>query len=290
MDDRLRHHDTFHCSDEQLLLHVDRELSLLESARVRMHLAACPVCRERAAQIESTFARFTHLQDQSNKPIMNDAGPRALLRARLSEAASNTRNLPRMGLRFAYGLGFVCVLALLMRNGSAIIRRGVIARLSGYSLQLPDPSYTPGATREVALAELCSTEREEVVRNVPGPLQHRVLQEYGIRETRANEFEVDYLITPGLGGADDLSNLWPQPRFNTTWNSFVKDQLEDHLHHMVCERKISLREAQQDIASNWIAAYKKYFSTEQPLANRLQAELSGTDHLLFALRRKQRSS
>jgi len=46
----------------------------------------------------------------------------------------------------------------------------------------------------------------------------------------------------------------------------VKDQLEDHLHRMVCERKLGFEEAQRDIASNWIEAYKEYFHTEQPLA------------------------
>jgi hypothetical protein len=35
---------------------------------------------------------------------------------------------------------------------------------------------------------------------------------------------------------------------------------------MVCERKISLSEAQREIASNWIEAYKKYFHTEEPHA------------------------
>ena len=144
----------------------------------------------------------------------------------------------------------------------------------GSTHPLPNPGSPPGATRQVALADLCSTEGDEVVRAVPGPVQQMVLQEYGIRDVPASEFEVDYLITPGLGGSDDVRNLWPEPHSNTVWNSYVKDQLEDRLHRMVCERRIGLDEAQKEIAGNWIAAYKKYFHTEQPLASQSPPNVS----------------
>jgi hypothetical protein len=34
---------------------------------------------------------------------------------------------------------------------------------------------------------------------------------------------------------------------------------------MVCAGSLDLTQAQKEIAENWIAAYKKYFHTEQPL-------------------------
>jgi hypothetical protein len=34
---------------------------------------------------------------------------------------------------------------------------------------------------------------------------------------------------------------------------------------MVCNGDLDLNEAQQELASNWISAYKKYFHTETPL-------------------------
>jgi hypothetical protein len=37
------------------------------------------------------------------------------------------------------------------------------------------------------------------------------------------------------------------------------------LRDMVCEGSLDLTEAQQAIAANWIAAYKKYFHTDRPL-------------------------
>jgi len=131
---------------------------------------------------------------------------------------------------------------------------------------LPNPRFTPGATTGVAIGSICSMNDDEVVAPVPGGLQQRVFEEYGIAGAPAANYEVDYLITPGLGGADDIRNLWPEPRYDTEWNSFVKDQLEDYLHHAVCGGRVSLPVAQREIATNWIAAYKKYFHTERPVA------------------------
>jgi len=47
-------------------------------------------------------------------------------------------------------------------------------------------------------------------------------------------YEVDYLITPELGGADDIKNLWPQPFTAKNWSAYTKDDLEDRLHELVC--------------------------------------------------------
>jgi hypothetical protein len=71
-------------------------------------------------------------------------------------------------------------------------------------------------------------------------------------------YEEDHLISLELGG-DPRSpdNLWPEPWFGP-WNAHVKDRLENTLHKMVCSGEISLGEAQQAIATDWVAAYRKY--------------------------------
>jgi len=76
---------------------------------------------------------------------------------------------------------------------------------------------------------------------------------------------VDYLITPALGGADDIHNLWPQSYSSTVWNARVKDSLEDRLREMVCEGRLDLATAQHDLSADWISAYKKYFHTDRPV-------------------------
>ena len=104
----------------------------------------------------------------------------------------------------------------------------------------------------------------------PGPvvsasLARQVFRRYGIRNPRPRSYEVDYLVPPALGGTADPSNLWPQPYSAGVWNSRVKDALEDRLRALVCEGKLDLATAQRDLASDWIAAYKKYFHTGAPL-------------------------
>jgi hypothetical protein len=138
------------------------------------------------------------------------------------------------------------------------------ARHASVVFSLPDTSLTPGAAVPFDRAMLCS---QETAGNkvVPAPLQRKVFEEYRIPGADPRAYEVDYLITPALGGADDIRNLWPQPYSAPNWNARVKDALEDRLHDMVCDGGIELGEAQREIATNWIAAYKKYFHTEEPL-------------------------
>ena len=105
---------------------------------------------------------------------------------------------------------------------------------------------------------------------MPPAIRQRVFQAYGIAGAEPREYEVDYLVTPALGGADDIHNLWPQSYSSTVWNAEVKDAFEDRLREMVCDGTLDLAEAQQEIAGNWIAAYKKYFHTDHPLEEHLK--------------------
>lgn len=130
---------------------------------------------------------------------------------------------------------------------------------------LPQRNLTPGVIRAVAINEVCSMPHEDVVRQVSASIRQEVFEEYGIVNARPNDYEIDYLITPGLGGAEDIHNLWPQPFKSSTWNAYVKDALEERLHQLVCSGNLDLATAQHDISSDWIAAYKKYFHTDVPL-------------------------
>jgi hypothetical protein len=71
-------------------------------------------------------------------------------------------------------------------------------------------------------------------------------------------YEEDHLISLELGGNPrSPDNLWPEPWFGP-WNAHIKDKLENTLHKMVCDGQISLGDAQKAIATDWVAAYKKY--------------------------------
>ena len=129
---------------------------------------------------------------------------------------------------------------------------------------LPIALLTPGASWNVTVAELCKPGAREH-REVPAAVRLQVLRGYGMEGVASGEYQLDYLITPELGGAPDAQNLWPQRYASRVWNAHVKDQLERLLPQMVCQGKLSLRTAQRDIASDWVAAYKKYFRSDVPL-------------------------
>lgn len=256
-----------HITEADLLLLADGELSPGKTERARTHLADCPECAARWAAMQQGLAEIAAAYDQVHPAVWDASGPRAQLRVSLArERSSIAKESSFSAALIGRNLAYICALALLVAIGLQLVNRQSWREWIAGSKPLPDPRYTPGLARQASLAELCAMNREEVVRSVPASVQRQVFQEYGIRDAASSKFEVDYLITPGLGGSDNLKNLWPEPHSDTIWNSYVKDQLEDRLHRMVCEGNVPLEQAQRDIADNWISAYKKYYQTDQPLA------------------------
>jgi len=261
-----------HPSAQDLLLLADGELPLRGTLRFRTHLASCWRCRARMAEIEATILDFVRAHaasyDSELQPI---DGPRALLKARLAQLEQPDRpgimswfRLALSQSRVVYAsLSILLVLGLVWVCRQSQQRERAIR--AGYDAALPNPSLTPGATKPVVLSEICSSEHDQVVRRVSPGIREAVFREYGIAGASASDYEIDHLVTPGLGGSDDIRNLWPEPHYHAEWNSYVKDQLEDHLHHLVCTGQVSLSTAQSDMESNWVVAYQRYFNTDKPL-------------------------
>lgn len=138
---------------------------------------------------------------------------------------------------------------------------------------LPDPKMTPGDTLDVASSDVCTPGYTKLVRNVPSEVKKEVYAAYGITHREQGEFEVDHLISLELGGSNDIKNLWPESYLTEPWNAKVKDQLENELHAEICDGWIDMKTAQHEIATDWIAAYKKHFHTDQPLSERDAAHI-----------------
>jgi hypothetical protein len=268
--------DDTHASDEDLLLAADGELPRRRAAQVRDHLAACWHCRARMTQVEETIAEFVRAQRHSlDSRLPPIAGPRALLRAQLAELTAQPEvhswpqffHLTSAARSAAYIFAILLVVVIAGKRivpHSAPHGESVVFTLDHGAV--PDPTLTPGATRPVTISDVCSMPHEDVVRAVPTSVRQEVFQEYGIANAHANNYEIDYLITPGLGGADDIHNLWPESYTSSAWNAHTKDALEEHLHQMVCAGMLDLPAAQRAIATDWVAAYKKYFHTDRPLS------------------------
>jgi hypothetical protein len=231
-----------HLTQEQLVLLLDSE-----SETARRHLAGCALCRDRLDELENVFAGFVAIHHESlNSQLPPAAEPRALLRSRIERAAATNR------FNWWYpAYALAACLALF-----AIFHRPL-------DLSKPKTTLTPGEIRTVSLTDVCRDNDDDSVRAVPVSMRQQVFREYGIDDARPGAYEVDYLITPELGGANSIRNLWPEP-YSAVWNAHVKDELEQRLHGLVCSGQVDLATAQRDISRDWIGAYKKYFHTDRP--------------------------
>jgi hypothetical protein len=122
---------------------------------------------------------------------------------------------------------------------------------------LPDPKLTPGDVLDVTTGDICVPGYSSKVRDVPESVKNQAYQEYGITSHQPGQYEVDHLISLELGGSNSIRNLWPES-YTGDWNAHVKDKLENKLHSLVCDNQVDLKTAQREIATDWIAAYKKY--------------------------------
>lgn len=266
-----------HLTDEELLQSADGELSAIAAKQVDSHLAECWSCRERMRSMEETIAQFTRAHHAEVDPKLPAAdGPRALLRAQLAALndlplndvppndapASHASKFGWMAW-LTWQFAAACVAIIVVSAAAVILFDRSVQTVHASIVSVPKPSLTPGAVVMLSREEVCSAEPANN-RVVPVSVRTRVLEEYGISKAEARSYEVDYLITPALGGSDDIHNLWPQSYAATMWNAHVKDALEQHLRSMVCAGEMDLATAQRELSQDWIAAYKKYFHTDEP--------------------------
>ncbi|GCF06968.1 HNH endonuclease [Dictyobacter arantiisoli] len=121
---------------------------------------------------------------------------------------------------------------------------------------LPDPACTPGNIMPGATADtVCVPGYTRTVRNVSVSTKNRVYAEYGITQRSPGQYQIDHFISLGSGGANDISNLWPQPATPLP-GYHEKDRLERYLYTLVCNDQMSLKDAQIQMATNWVAAYQ----------------------------------
>lgn len=260
-----------HVEDHELMRSLDGDLSPRRQSRVALHLEACEACRERAERIRSTVAEVEacYRADHAAPPRSMDYARMRLAFALRHADVSDAPWVERISLGFgrlrlapAVTIGIVmaaiCTVTLLTVRAP---REPAIGGLP--SGALPEPALTPGAVTALTTAELCNGVRPS--RLVTEEVRQQVLRAYGMEHVSAAAYELDALVTPELGGSTDPANLWPQRYHSPVWNARVKDELERLLPQMVCRQEITLAQAQQEIAVDWIAAYKRHFKTETPL-------------------------
>jgi len=253
----MQHRDDMHISEEELLLAVDGELEGARLEAVTLHLSHCWTCRTRKAKLEATIQEFVsdcYSKLDSRIPPADNAA--ALLRARLSDLSLQKDPAAIRPHRLAWAAA-----ALVVVTASAFF---ALMPFRAEPALAPNAALTPGATRPMSREAVCAATERSGPPRISNAVAREVFERYAIRDPRPRSYEVDYLIPPSLGGSEDPRNLWPQPYTRGVWSAHIKDALEDRLHSMVCDGSLDLATAQRDLATDWIAAYKKYFQTDKP--------------------------
>lgn len=128
-------------------------------------------------------------------------------------------------------------------------------------LILPDPACTPGSidpavTNENIHATICRPGYTKTIRppaEDTGKYKHLALTDYAL--VYAPTIEFDHLVPLELGGANAISNLWPEPNTSTAHSvNNPKDGVENVLNKAVCAGRVSLSAAQLAIATDWTTA------------------------------------
>jgi len=171
-------------------------------------------------------------------------------------STSSAGTPPASGLRQVHSPGRVDVDEELHAGGCRV---HVVDGSAG--LVLPDRGCTPGsidpAVTQANIAQtICRPGYTGTVRppeSETGPAKHESLADYGMQYTPAIEY--DHLVPLELGGANAVSNLWPEPNTagaHGTRNP--KDAVENRLKEAVCAHQVTLTAAQQAIAADWTTA------------------------------------
>ena len=275
-----------HVSDgDLLLLEEDGALSPRRRSAVRRHVAACPRCAARRADLAAVLAEAgcgsreapagvapLHVARARLRAAMEALSPRWWLAGRPFPGWSFGGWPSRLAVAAAAVVLLVAVLSWPAADRRPTSRQTAVGAPASAprgapasaGLERPRQDLTPGSVLPVGVDEICGgrvTGAPAVAAQVP----RQVFEAYGVDYRQAAEYELDFLITPELGGAPDPRNLWPQPYRAGVWNAYVKDELERELQDLVCRGTLDLSTAQQELADDWIAAYKRRFSTDRPL-------------------------
>jgi hypothetical protein len=126
--------------------------------------------------------------------------------------------------------------------------------------RLPDRQCTPGSvdpavTQSDIGSTICRTGWTQTVRPPESQTEHAkydiTYPAYGISDGTASELDHDVPLE--LGGANDITNLWPEAGSLPN----PKDAVERALNRAVCDGRVSLSAARRAIAADWETAQKR---------------------------------
>jgi hypothetical protein len=136
----------------------------------------------------------------------------------------------------------------------------------------PIPAITPGVSNpQVTQANIqqtiCVAGWTATIRppaQYTDQLKRKGIQEYGFSDPKPKDYEEDHFIPLELGGnPKDPGNLWPEPYYTQVHGKQIgaheKDKVENLLRRQVCDGKITLQQAQEQMQTDWYRVYLANF-------------------------------
>jgi len=135
--------------------------------------------------------------------------------------------------------------------------------------ELPDPACTPGAlnpavTQATIGTTICKSGWTATIRppvSYTNKIKAEAIAAYGDYAGSAmGSYELDHLISLEIGGSPTaVANLWPERGEHND-----KDPVENAAKRAVCAGRMSLADAQEQLATNWVALGHKLGVTGIP--------------------------
>jgi hypothetical protein len=125
----------------------------------------------------------------------------------------------------------------------------------------PHGAINPDITQANIAQTICVSGWTATVRpavRYTNEVKHKLMDEKGLPDSDARQFELDHYIPLALGGDPrSINNLWLQP-WDGDQGAKKKDRLERRLQVMVCAGRLTLERAREEISKDWLGAYGKY--------------------------------
>ena len=128
----------------------------------------------------------------------------------------------------------------------------------------PDRILTPGSVDPGATtAQLCTPTYLGTVALSSDADRQETFLRYGLPyPTAQDRFRLDHAVPVEIGGDSSAANLWPMPVSADVADR--KNALAVRLHDLVCAGTVPLGTAQQDVATDWYAAWRRYVVEMSP--------------------------
>ena len=146
----------------------------------------------------------------------------------------------------------------------------------------PDRILTPGSVDPGATtAQLCTPTYLGTVALSSDVDRQETFLRYGLPyPTAQDRFRLDHAVPVEIGGDNSAANLWPMPVSADVADR--KNALAVRLHDLVCAGTVPLGTAQQDVATDWYAAWRRYVveispSPGTPTPSGLSGQLAGQE-------------